>query len=266
MQVSRESLKGPLGLSLVAIVLLGLVTAVYAPALMEAMSAPSYRTSDATNALSRQLEMSDEQRRLYRDRFAGRSIFFRPPAPPRQPEPEVPDEPEDDPDPPPPPAPTGPPPAPETYQGPKPIAIFGRDVWFEDDLHLRVGEEPNDGLAVLEANAPWSIRVSYQHGNHEPGEYEVALFDRDPMFANAEGGGGSASMPGLITRSADGTNDDNPPTRIEIPDGGERQGQPDRSRRPGERGSRGQRGERSERLDQRRRQRARERAGEDGDR
>ncbi|MEQ9094837.1 MAG: hypothetical protein RIE32_01085 [Phycisphaerales bacterium] len=105
----------------------------------------------------------------YRAQLDGRSPFFVPGAPP----PPLPPPPPPPPPAPPPPPPS-PPPAPSTYGGPKVVAFVNGQVLFDDKTILAVGEGNDDNLRVLEASAPWSIRVMWRGI-----EFDVPLMGRD---------------------------------------------------------------------------------------
>ncbi len=101
-----------------------------------------------------------------RKRFEGRSVFVMPSAPVRRvkapPAPIVP---------PPPPPDLGPPPPPSSYTGPAPTSIMGDTVFFAN-LNIEKGQTEN-GVTVLETNAPWSAKLGYMRG-----EYTVEIWRR----------------------------------------------------------------------------------------
>ncbi|UYV11565.1 MAG: hypothetical protein NCW75_09650 [Phycisphaera sp.] len=105
----------------------------------------------------------------YRAQLDGRSPFFVPGAPPPPPPPPPPPA-----SPPPPPPPPSPPPAPSSYGGPDVVAVVNGSVLFDDKRMLSVGDGEDDGLQVLEASAPWSIKVLWKGI-----EFDVPLMDRD---------------------------------------------------------------------------------------
>lgn len=105
----------------------------------------------------------------YRSQLDGRSPFFVPGAPPPPPPPAPPPAP-----PPPPPPPPAPPPAPSTYAGPKVVAVVNEQVLFDNKKWIGVGESESADLEVLEASAPWSIRVRWKGV-----EFDVPLLGRD---------------------------------------------------------------------------------------
>ena len=158
-------LSRPLLLSTVGLVVAGLVLVVPLPGLLAAMFTTSIGQDRAGVNMQAYLAAHDRDLATYRERFEGRSLFFRPPAPvvrlastQRS---------EKEPDPPPP-----PPPVPKTYGGPVVIAVIGDQVWFKskDNLQLRVGEE-GSGVKVLASNPPWTVRLAYAGG-----EYDVPVF------------------------------------------------------------------------------------------
>lgn len=107
----------------------------------------------------------------FRKQLDGRSPFFVPGAPPPPPPPPPPPAP-----PAPPPPPPAPPPAPSSYGGPKVVAVVNGRVLFADKTSLEIGEGDGDDLRVLEAAAPWSIRVLWKGI-----EFDVPLMGRDRL-------------------------------------------------------------------------------------
>lgn len=158
-------LSRPLLLSTVGLVVAGIVLVVPLPGLLEAMFTTSIGQDSAGENMQAYLAAHDRDLATYRERFEGRSLFFRPPAPAVKPalEPRS----EKKPDPPPP-----PPLIPMTYGGPVVIAVIGDQVWFKskDNLKLRVGEE-GAGVKVLASNPPWTVKLAYAGG-----EYDVPVF------------------------------------------------------------------------------------------
>lgn len=120
--------------------------------------------------LGEQRETPDPTAR-FRAQLDGRSPFFVPSPPPPPPPPAPPPAP-----PPPPPPPPAPPPPPSTYGGPGVIAVVHDRVLFSNKRWLTVGESPDDELVVLEASAPWSIRVRWKGI-----EFDVPLLPRDKL-------------------------------------------------------------------------------------
>ena len=159
-------LSRPLVLSTVGLIVAGIVLVLPLPGLLAAMFTTSIGQDSAGENMQAYLVAHDRDLATYRERFEGRSLFFRPPAPARpaptkqtsEKEPDV--------------LPPRPPLIPMTYGGPAVIAVFGDQVWFKskDDLKLRVGEE-GDGVKVLASNPPWTVKLAYAGG-----EYDVPVF------------------------------------------------------------------------------------------
>lgn len=132
------------------------------PSLASAIFASGLNNQSGQENLNAFLNNHEEDLGTYLDRFQGRSLFFRPPAPAKKVviqetiESKVES-----------PKPLGPP---TTYTGPKVIGVFGNVVWFRDNLKIPVGEE-SSGVKVLENNAPWSVKLA-----HAGGEYDVPIF------------------------------------------------------------------------------------------
>ena len=157
-------LSRPLLLSTVGLVIAGIVLVVPLPGLLAAMFTPSIGQDGAGESIQAYLAAHDRDLTTYRERFEGRSLFFRPRAPVR-PAPKQTVQKEPDVAPPPPPIST-------TYGGPAVIAVIGDQVWFKgkNNLNLRVGEE-GAGVKVLATNPPWTVKLAYAGG-----EYDVPLF------------------------------------------------------------------------------------------
>ncbi len=158
-------LRRPLLLSTVGLVVAGIVLVVPLPGLLAAMFTTSIGHDRAGENMQAYLAAHETNLATYRERFEGRSLFFRPPAPvvrlasteTSKKEPDA--------------APL-PPPVPTTYGGPVVIAVIGDQVWFKskDNLKLRVGEE-GSGVKVLASNPPWTVKLAYAGG-----EYDVPVF------------------------------------------------------------------------------------------
>ncbi len=157
-------LSRPLLLSTVGLVVAGIVLVVPLPGLSAAMFTTSLGQEDAGENMQDYLAAHETNLATYRERFEGRSLFFRPPAPPRA-TPQRTSEKKPDALPPPSSIPT-------TYGGPVVIAVIGDQVWFKgkDNLKLRVGEE-GSGVKVLATNPPWTVKLAYAGG-----EYDVPVF------------------------------------------------------------------------------------------
>lgn len=134
------------------------VVAAFGPA-MGSLRLREGDTGEVRTSLEKAVALHDAQQERYADRFAGRSIFYRPPVrrptppPTREVEPPVL----------PPPTVESPPAVvvrPATYTGPGIRAFDGDRVWFANGLLLGEGEEA-EGLRVLSVQAPWSAEVSY---------------------------------------------------------------------------------------------------------
>lgn len=154
----------PLVLSTVGLVVAGIVLVAPLPGLLGAMFTTSIGQDRAGENMQAYLAAHETDLAIYRERFEGRSLFFRPPAPPR-PAPMKKSEKKPD-------ATRLPPPIPTTYGGPVVIAAIGDQVWFKskDNLKLRVGEE-GSGVKVLASNPPWTVKLAYAGG-----EYDVPIF------------------------------------------------------------------------------------------
>ncbi len=166
-------LSRPLLLSTVGLVVAGIVLVVPLPGLLAAMFTPNIGQDSAGENIQAYLAAHDRDLTTYRERFEGRSLFFRPPAPAR-PAPKRRTEKKTD-------EPLLPPPIPTIYGGPAVIAVIGDQVWFKgkDNLNLRVGEE-GSGVKVLASNPPWLVKLAYAGG-----EYDVPIFkDYQPKFSS----------------------------------------------------------------------------------
>ena len=155
----------PLLLSTVGLVVAGIVLVTPLPGLLAAMFTTSIGQDSAGENMQAYLAAHDRDLATYRERFEGRSLFFRPPAPAVKPAPKPRSENKPE-------APPPPPPIPMSYGGPVVIAVIGDQVWFKskDNLRLRVGEE-GAGIKVLASNPPWTVKLGYASG-----EYDVPVF------------------------------------------------------------------------------------------
>ncbi len=158
-------LSRPLLLSTVGLVVAGIVLVLPLPGLLAAMFTTGIGDNSAGENMQAYLTAHDRDLATYRERFEGRSLFFRPPAPAVKPAPKPPSKKEPDALPP-------PPLIPMAYGGPVVIAVIGDQVWFKnkDNLRLRVGEE-GAGVKVLASNPPWTVNLAYAGG-----EYDVPVF------------------------------------------------------------------------------------------
>ena len=155
----------PLLLSTVGLVVAGIVLVTPLPGLLAAMFTTSIGQDSAGENMQAYLAAHDRDLATYRERFEGRSLFFRPPAPAVKPAPKPRSENKPE-------APLPPPPIPMSYVGPVVIAVIGDQVWFKskDNLRLQVGEE-GAGVKVLASNPPWTVKLGYAGG-----EYDVPVF------------------------------------------------------------------------------------------
>ena len=188
--MTRLRLKGPLGVSLAASLLIAMSLVVRLPPMFTSLVVGGPGAVD-DGMLEGLLAQHDDVIRLDLQRFAGRSVFFTPPQQPRprpvvpEPDPEPVENPEPVEDP-------GPPPPPSSYTGPAIIAILGDEAWFrrsfgaEAVLRIRVGEE-RDGIRVLATEAPWTVRLA-----HAGGEYDVPVFHFESPFLRED----PPTMPG----------------------------------------------------------------------
>ncbi len=158
LQVNR-----PLLLSVVCVGIAAVVLFVPLPGLLAAMFTTSLGPEDAGQNMQQYLAAHVTDLETYRQRFDGRSLFSRPPAPPIDAPPvkRTKKEPE---------APPPEPIVPLLYAGPNVIGIIGDQVWFRGDLKLRVGEE-GSGVKVLASDPPWTVKLA-----HGGGEYDVPIF------------------------------------------------------------------------------------------
>jgi hypothetical protein len=178
--ISQFSPRTLLGTSIVAIVFSVGFVLFTLPSFLSLALFGSRNIAEPREVMARLMEQRVRNDEAYRNRFIGRSIFFppphrQPPVPPADSQPqkkiEV--------------VQTGPP---DHYTGPSPCAMLGNEVWFKPlpsshlPLVLHIGEE-KDGVKLLAANPPWSIKVG-----HQGGEYNVTLFnDRTEQFLSAGG-------------------------------------------------------------------------------
>ncbi len=155
---------------LVNIAAIAVATVVFAanlPTLLGAVLSPRLGDDKTVSLMSQYLAVHDTDLAQYRQRFNGRSVFFKP-IPPRNaltpPHPvEIVEAPE---------GPPPPPPIPEQYTGPSIVFVLGNEVRFTDGLTLSVGEE-DQGVKVLSCDPPWTVRLG-----HAGGEYDVVLLER----------------------------------------------------------------------------------------
>ena len=180
----QSSLRGPLGISLLALLIIGVFLVAMMPAIYRSASTVFTSGTDEAGSIDNLIVAHSGNMDTDLDRFNGRSFFYLPPIkrrpapPPPPPPPPVVTEPVE---PPPPPPPTYPP----NYTGPKLIAILGDEAWFRKPSSLKFGvEDPKTrirvgetmhGIELLSTNPPRGIEVKYNDG----GPYEVPLIDMD---------------------------------------------------------------------------------------
>ncbi len=182
----RWSTNIPLVTSVAAIVFAALVMVTEVAGLISAALTPGVGEDPTAARLNEYLAVHDAVMKTYRDRFEGRSLFFKPkpPPPPKRPKPLVVDR-GDDPPPPPPPK------TPASYTGPSVIFVVGDEVWFHKGRHASVGEEV-DGVTVIASDPPWTVTLG-----HAGGEYEIPLFRKGNLFENAPSVKSDREFPGL---------------------------------------------------------------------
>jgi hypothetical protein len=186
---SQNPLMSPLGLSLIAILMILIVLAAELPALVSSTGTAIFSSVPEKDTTADLLEQHEQVMATDRDRFNGRSFFFMPPSPPRPKPPKI-DKPKvalPPPLPPPkvdttPPKPT----YPKNYTGPSLEAIVGPTAFFRPSsgqlVIVNVGETRDD-IEVLGTNPPRDIEVKYKGG----GPYKVQLFEMtEPEFLNQE--------------------------------------------------------------------------------
>ena len=151
----RWSTNIPLVTSIAAIVLALLVMVTQVAGLVSATLTPGIGGDRTTSRLNEYLDEHDEWMKTFRDRFDGRSLFFKPKRPRRPVEPPPVVDRGDDP-----PPPQPPPPPPRNYGGPSVIFVVGDEVWFHNGRHASVGEEV-DGVKVIASDPPWGSADSH---------------------------------------------------------------------------------------------------------
>jgi len=176
-------------LSVVCLLVAAAFVIVQLPGLASAVFVPGISDDNTPKILKTALARHEEDSELYKERFAGRSIFFTPPLPPRPTAPVVVDTgPAEPVIAPPPPEPT----IPVEYGGPAILALLGDQVHVTGPKILKLGQEDSSlGLTVLEFVPPWSVKVRWHKkpGNYAPGTYVVEMFQRDydDIFSDTEG-------------------------------------------------------------------------------
>ena len=194
----RPTMNGFLAWSLLSAVALVVVLLASLPAVARALFTADPGVEEVGEKFSLLIADHEDVMSTYRDRFDGRSIFFKPRQPRREsapppppPEREVVEKPKTDPEPP------KPKPKPP-YAGPAVTGIVGEKVFF-NDRRAAVGEPAVDNLEVLSVDAPWSVRVRFRDW-----EYELPLFDRDfDSFLPTERNGDRSGLRGLIEENGE---------------------------------------------------------------
>ncbi len=179
---TKSTLRGPLGISLLALVVIGIFLVLMMPALYRSTSTIFSSGTEGTGSIDNLIVAHAGNMDADIDRFNGRSFFYLPPVKRRPPPPPPPPPVVTAPAPPPPPPP---PTYPSNYTGPKLIAILGEEAWFRKTSSLKYGvEDPKTririgemihGIELLSTNPPRGIEVKYNDG----GPYEVSLIDMD---------------------------------------------------------------------------------------
>ena len=170
--LNRMTLKGPLGISLLAGAVCLVALLVQVPSLFSAVLSPGVGENRTLAALDEHVKKHDELARLSQERFDGRYLFYPPPPPPpkQAPKPVVVDEepvevqPVEE---------VKPPPI-TTYGGPKIAYVIGEQVYFKEGeklSNLQVGES-NDHVKVVGISPPWSVRLLWKET-----EFDVVPID-----------------------------------------------------------------------------------------
>jgi hypothetical protein len=175
--IDTTNLRGPLGWSLISIVVIGFfcinsITTVVTP--LFHLSGDIASDNDIISLVQ------EHEAHVVIDiaRFNGRSAFFKPihKAPPTPPPTKKDKDAEEEPI-------YVPPPPPIRYTGPALIAVIGEEAWFrgggsgfDSVIRLKAGEE-SDGVKLVSTAAP-SIVTVYHRGR----EYELDMFDSDEPF------------------------------------------------------------------------------------
>ncbi|MDG2423217.1 MAG: hypothetical protein P8M22_04495 [Phycisphaerales bacterium] len=208
---TSSPLMGPLGVSLLAILLIVILVVIELPPLVSSTGTAASSSAPEPNKVTHLVDSHKLAMTTDLERFNGRSFFFRPPSPSR-PKPKVVTPPKKEVKVLPPPVKVDPKPVeptyPKTYTGPDLQAIVGPTAFFRASggqlLIINVGETEQD-IELLSANAPHDIEVKYKKG----GPYNVTLFEmKEPDFLN-KGVDLSTSETDIIAEARD-TPDDIP--------------------------------------------------------
>jgi hypothetical protein len=185
--IDTSKLKGPLGLSILSIVVL-LVLGINGISSIVTPFFGSSSSMSASSATDTLLKQHDDYQAMNIARFNGRSAFFKPiriaiatpPPPPPQEKNDTPMVPKEIIIP-------GPPPAPSSYMGPALIAIIGDEAWFKGSgtgpdavLRIKTGEE-SEGVKVVSTSSPSIVTVE-----HRLGVYSIHLFENEETFFREE--------------------------------------------------------------------------------
>lgn len=194
----------PLVINGSALALAALIVLVGLPGLLAAVLTPSLDADRAAAGITDLLNQHAADKDAYQSRFVGRSLFHKPPAPrPKTPPPVARRQEE--------PAPIEdltpkPPPVPRSYDGPSILFVLGEEVWFQNGLRLRVGEEA-DGITVISSDAPWKVKLGYRGG-----EFDQEIFKRiEPGLESQPRA--QQGTPGLVL--VDSTDSDDPDSETE---------------------------------------------------
>ena len=166
-------MNGPLGVSLVAVTVIGIFVFIGLFTMLSAVFGMGTAEGDPKAELNKLVAINKEKMQDFQDRFNGRSVFYKPsPWPPplqptRQPE-KVPDAPIAK-------VPEGPP---KVYDGPgiwyamTDVVRFKARTANDKPIDIHVGEEKN-GVRLISTSLPWTVRVGYKGG-----EYDVNVWER----------------------------------------------------------------------------------------
>jgi hypothetical protein len=171
---NRFSMNGPLGVSLVAVAVIGIFVIIALFTTLSAAFGFGTGEGDPKAELNKLVAINKEKMQEFQDRFNGRSVFYKPPPwPITRPASSTTTKVEYTP--PPPPVDTGPP---KVYDGPgvwyamSDVVRFKAKTASDKPMDIRVGEEKN-GIKLIATNLPWTIRVGYKGG-----EYDVNVWER----------------------------------------------------------------------------------------
>ena len=187
--MNNKSLIGPLGISLIAIIVVAIALIVHLPPLVAAMIKPTANQADHHERVKLLVDRHAAETALFRDRFEGRSPFFIPDAPPPLP-----------------PEPTEPPPTPvQVDKGPhpnyggsiqNPTAILGDTVFFKDgsDVKRMKPGEVQQGVRLVEIKPPYTVVVAWTAPSTPTARYEEGTYELQLMQSTLERDGGPISL------------------------------------------------------------------------